>query len=251
MQSFTSSSPGRVAELEKAANQGEAEAQYNLGMMYHRGIGLMHENHAEAVEWYRKAADQGHAEAQYNLGVMYHRGTGLVHENHAEAAEWYRKAADQGHVEAQYNLGRMYGYEAHNCYNADLVRENLAKAAEWYRKAAEQGHAEAQYMLGQIHSQGCRGWIAGKKGYVRIPLGRLERILKKRTYFEAQEWSALEAAKWYRKAAEQGHSEALFRLGELYENGRGVAQSLVEAEKCYRKAAEQGSFGARDRLYGY
>ena len=65
------------------------------------------QNDAEAVKWYRRAADQGHAEAQYNLGVMYDDGQG-VQQDYAEAVKWYRRAAEQGHAKAQFNLGNMY-----------------------------------------------------------------------------------------------------------------------------------------------
>ena len=49
-----------------------------------------------------------------------------------------------------------------------------------------------------------------------------------------------EAAKWYRKAAEQGHADAQYFLGSLYYNGQGVAQDEAEAERWFRKAAVQG-----------
>ena len=59
------------------------------------------------MKWYRKAADQGHASAQNNLGIMYATGQG-VPQNDAEAVKWYRLAADQGHASAQNLLGDMY-----------------------------------------------------------------------------------------------------------------------------------------------
>ena len=62
---------------------------------------------AEAVKWYRKAAEQGNADAQYNLGVMYDHGRGVPQDD-AEAVGWYRKAAEQGYAKAQFNLGNMY-----------------------------------------------------------------------------------------------------------------------------------------------
>jgi hypothetical protein len=65
------------------------------------------QDYTEAFRWYRKAADQGVAGAQYNLGVMYHHGQGVT-QDYAEAARWYRKAADQGHAAAQFVLGLMY-----------------------------------------------------------------------------------------------------------------------------------------------
>jgi peptidoglycan hydrolase-like protein with peptidoglycan-binding domain len=63
-------------------------------------------DYAEAAKWWRKAAEQGDAYAQYNLGLMYAKGEGVTQDD-VEAVKWYRKAADQGLAEAQYNLGLM------------------------------------------------------------------------------------------------------------------------------------------------
>ena len=49
-----------------------------------------------------------------------------------------------------------------------------------------------------------------------------------------------EAAKWLRKAAEQGHARAQFNLGVAHSNGEGVPKDYQEAAKWFRKAAEQG-----------
>ena len=57
-----------------------------------------------------------------------------------------------------------------------------------------------------------------------------------------------EAVKWYRKAAEQGHTRAQFNLGFCYDEGQGVTQDYYEAVKWYRKAAEQGHAGAQNNL---
>jgi TPR repeat protein len=59
------------------------------------------------VKWYRKAAEQGNADAQNRLGLMYDEGRG-VPQNDSEAVKWYRKAAEQGLGVAQNNLGWMY-----------------------------------------------------------------------------------------------------------------------------------------------
>ena len=88
------------------AEQGDASAQFNLGVMYDNGEGVP-ENDAEALRWFRLAAEQGEASTQFNLGVMYAIGEG-VPENDAEALRWYRLAAEQGHALAQSNLGLMY-----------------------------------------------------------------------------------------------------------------------------------------------
>ena len=88
---------------EGAAVQGQAHAQFNLGIMYDQGHGV-DVNYKKAIEWYEKAAEQGHADAQYNLGVMYGHGEG-VDVNYKKAIEWFEKAAEQGHANAQCNLG--------------------------------------------------------------------------------------------------------------------------------------------------
>ena len=73
----------------KPAEQGYARAQFNLGVMYDFGEGVP-ENDAEAVKWYRLAAEQGHADAQYNL-ANYATGEGVLRSG-AAAADWFYKA---------------------------------------------------------------------------------------------------------------------------------------------------------------
>ena len=58
----------------------------------------------EAVKWYHKAAEQNYAAAQFNLGLCYVIGQGVV-KDEAEAVKWYRKAAEQNNPLAQYTLG--------------------------------------------------------------------------------------------------------------------------------------------------
>ena len=69
------------------ADQGNADAQNNLGFMYLQGQGVP-KNGAEAAKWFRLAADQGYASAQYNLGVLFGSGLG-VPQNYGEATKWY------------------------------------------------------------------------------------------------------------------------------------------------------------------
>ena len=107
---FTGSAHAAAADefnaVKKAAEQGDADAQHNLGVMYAYGKGVP-EDDAEAVRWYLKAAEQGHADAQGMLGVMYANGEGVALD-YAEAAHWRRKAAEQGDAYAQASLGLMY-----------------------------------------------------------------------------------------------------------------------------------------------
>jgi hypothetical protein len=88
------------------AAEGDARAQFLLGLVYYSGRGVSR-NHSEAAKWFRQAADQGEANAQFQLGVIFSQGDG-VSQNFAEAAKWFRLAADQGDAQAQYNLGMLY-----------------------------------------------------------------------------------------------------------------------------------------------
>ena len=194
----------------KAAEQGFANAQYNLGYCYAHGEGVT-QDYYEAVKWYRKAAAQGFARAQCNLGACYYNGEGVT-KDYAEAVKWYRKAAEKGNACAQFNLGLCYEF-------AKGVTKDYAEAVKWYRKAAEQGYVNAQYNLGNCYYKG----NGVTKDYA-------------------------EAVKWYRKAAEQGDADAQFNLGVCYEYGQGVTKSITEAVKWYRKAAAQGDSDAIDRL---
>ena len=118
----------------KAADQGVAQAQFNLGVKYDNGEGVP-QDYAAAVSWYRKAAEQGAAYAQFNLGVKYDNGEG-VPQDYAAAAGWYRKAADQGVAQAQFNLGVMYA-------KGQGVPQDYVQAHKWFNLAAASGNADA------------------------------------------------------------------------------------------------------------
>jgi hypothetical protein len=87
-----------------AAEKGDADAQYNLGYDYYYGIP---KDDKLAVYWFQKAAEQGNANAQTMLGICYEVGSGIKLD-YKQAVFWYRKAAEQGTAIAQYNLGRCY-----------------------------------------------------------------------------------------------------------------------------------------------
>ena len=80
----------------RRAQQGEAAAQYNLGVMYYYGKGVP-EDYTEAAKWYRKAAEQGHVTAQWMLGGIYYQGEDEgVPDNDVEAYAWFSVAATNG-----------------------------------------------------------------------------------------------------------------------------------------------------------
>ena len=85
----------------KAAEQGNAVAQNNLGFMYDNGKGVA-QDYKEAVKWYTKAAEQGNASAQSNLGAMYDQGKGVA-QDYKSAHMWFNITAANGNSNAVKN----------------------------------------------------------------------------------------------------------------------------------------------------
>ena len=83
-----------LKEWRPLAEQGDSYAQYNLGLMYDYGEGVI-EDDTQAVYWYRQAAEQSHAKGQYSIGYMYASGRGIAKDD-TQAVYWFRKAAEQG-----------------------------------------------------------------------------------------------------------------------------------------------------------
>jgi TPR repeat protein len=121
-------------ELRPPAEQADADAQLQLGLMYSDGHRVPKDD-AKALTWFRKAAEQGHPDAQLLVGSMYAEGLGVPVDN-AKAVTWFRKAAEQGHPDAQSNLGFMY-YQGHG------VPRDYVQAHKWFNLAAFKGDTTA------------------------------------------------------------------------------------------------------------
>lgn len=140
-------------ESQRAADQGDADAQYRLGEMYYEwsafasmyrnGEGLPKDN-AEALKWFSKAAEQGHKHAQYQLGDMYYFGQAVT-KDYKEAMHWYHKAAEQGHAYAQCRLGEMYR-------DGQGVPKDCKEAAKWFQKSSDQGMLLASDYLEHVQT---------------------------------------------------------------------------------------------------
>jgi serine/threonine protein kinase len=276
---------GHSAEVKvprQAAEQGDPEAQFNLGFSYSKGNDVP-QNHSEAVKWYLNAAEQGHAQAQQCLGVCYYKGEGVpqdyaeavrwlrkaaeqwdlyaqrnlgycyekgqgVPQDHIEAAEWYRKSAEQGNEDAQSRLNLLYAL-------AGDLKEDKTQVLRWYREALEQENADAQFHLGICYAKGqgipqdftkaVQWWRrAAEKGNARAQFN-LGLCCAKGSGTPRDQ---VEAVKWYRIAAEQGNADAQYALGVCYDKGMGVPDDHAEAVKWHEKAAEQGNENAQQRL---
>lgn len=143
-----------LKEWRPLAEQGDATAQYNLGVMYRNGQGVP-QDYKEAVKWYRMAAEQGHAFAQNNLGVMYDNGLGVTEDKVLAYALYNLSAAADSspNNKAQQNRDRMAEKltKAELMEGQALTRElakpgNFAKALDAYlaKTAKKAGERAAQ-----------------------------------------------------------------------------------------------------------
>ena len=130
---------------EVLAQEGDAKAQYNLGLMYASGDGVSYDA-AQAASWYKKSASQGYREAQYALAVMTFNKE-LEDLDYTQAIKWYQAAAAQGHVRSQENLGMLF-------YRGDAIEQDINSSIYWFQLAANQNSSEAQQYLAYIYSNG-------------------------------------------------------------------------------------------------
>ena len=124
-----------LKEFRSLAEQGNVDAQYNIGVIYHQVEGVT-QDYKKALKWYRLAAEQGDVRAQHNLGNMYYRGQGVT-QDYKEAAKWYRLAAEQGLALSQHDLGLLYE-------KGQGLTENYVIAHMWFNIAARDGNEAAK-----------------------------------------------------------------------------------------------------------
>lgn len=267
---------------QKAAEQGNAGAQFNLGFCYYRGVGVG-VNHKQTIYWYQKAAAQGDASAQYHLGVFYQNGSCGMIKCLAVAVVYYQAAANQGHKKAITRLANMGEalIKANNLTSksepstvADLddpvvqnkigmlyqdsneyTDKNNEAAFKWFQLAAKQGNILAQNYLGFCFGQG-NGvnkndqlsfyWYqqAAKQG----DAGAQNRIGVCFARGLGVGKDDRQAFDWLQKAAKQDFSAAQFNLSLLYFNGTGVVKCLAVAIMYCQSAANKNYQGAVDRL---
>ena len=205
----------------KAADQNYPLGQALLGVAYAEGVGVG-KDEVEAVNWYRKAAEQNSAAGQLMLGTAYEKGRGIP-KDEAEAVIWYRKAAEQNDAPGQNELGKMYSA-------GRGVPKDEAEAALWYQKAAEKNMALAQYNLGMLYAKGKIGMIETKsRNGISYSAGHYEK-----DYVQAHIWLNLAGANGNEDARREINTvestmtpsekaEASTKAGELFAKIRGAA----------------------------
>lgn len=248
--------------LLQLARDGNAEAQYQLGVIYGRGNAAAPEDDVAAAKYYRMAAEQGHEGAQARTALMYAYACGVARDD-AEAAKWFKRSADNGAEGSMFHLGRMY-------LAGRGVPRDVAEATRLWKRSSELGYARAQYFYGLISQPGdgvkkaeaaelaIDRWL---DGYVNNDFAKSLAVVKPlaekgdawaQSFYgsmlergEGTTRNEAEGLKWNRLAAEQGYSLSQAELAARYSKGQGVPQSDVEAYKWARLAAAQNDESAK------
>lgn len=202
----------------KAAAQGDAAAQSNLGYMYATGTGVDADD-TTAAGWYRNAAQSGLPRAQAALALFYEKGRG-VEADQTEALRWYQTAAQSGLPAAQIRLGQLQA-----AGQTDIA--DAQQAAQWVAMAAGAGDKAALQWL-----------ETAARNNQPIAQGRLAHLLDDSGAVPTDPGRALEL---YRSAADAGDPFSQLQLGLRYAAGAGVEQDYVEAHKWVNLSAADGN----------
>jgi TPR repeat protein len=225
------------SKWEPLAGQGNAKAQYNVGLMYYKGEGVAQDD-KQAVHWWTKAAKQGHVDTQARLGVLYDLGLGVT-EDDKQAVYWYAKAAEQRHAYAQYDLGNMYRL-------GRGVPKDIVQAYIWFGRSAAQGNGNARRKLGILEKKMTRDTIAGAQRLAREWESE-KHSYQEETIYEEPFTSAEEA----RSGAAEVTEEELDRIEALLEElGMFTEQpEVVMPEVPKQQQAQRGESDSRNASF--
>ncbi len=206
-----------ISDKEKAAQEGDRQAQYELAQGYYYGNGLPL-NIEKGVTWFKRAAENHHAPAQLFLARLYEKGEHRP-QDFTQACEWYAKALQQGEekaliglkalaqngfVEAGYVLGQAFE-------KGQGVTQDLLQARQWYEGASLQNHAPSLYALGALTEDG-----------------------RDQSFNKAEEILALyqKAYTYYDQAQQLKHPQATFALWRVAQIGESL--KVIKAPELKR-----------------
>lgn len=196
---------GAMAVWLPLAENGDAHAQFNIGLLYDEGLGTV-ASPDDARKWWRMAATQGLVEADHNLALL---EIDLASQDPAKgdldaALLHLRRAADANHLRAKYTLGKLHELGLG-------VPQDPTASAEYIRLAAEGGLARAQYNMGKRFRDGA-----------------------------GVDQNDAKAAEWFRRAALAGHPGGQDHFARRLKDGTGVAVDPVQAMTMAILAARSG-----------
>ncbi len=190
--------------IQKAAKQGYAPAQYHLACYYSRAVGTT-QNIDDCYYWCKKASDQNYTFATICLATWFYLSD-CYYSDYEEGIQILTNLADRDNAYALYNLASCYRW-------GKGVEQDINKSFELIHRSADLGYAVAQIDIANGYSN-------------PMPEQEMGQDL-------------LNAMKYYKMAANQGHPCAMYCIGAMYKLGYGVEKDLKEAEKWFKKAADR------------
>lgn len=190
----------------------------------------------KALECYQYAASKEHKDGYCGLGKMYKKGLG-VPQDYTKAYEYFNLAAAHGDYEAEYEIGLMY-------LNGLGTSQDYHQAIFWFTEASNHGDAAAYNALAYMYMNG----TGVDKDYEKAcdlfkksaEFENTEAMTELGVYYSTILFDPKKSFEWTKKAADRGYPEALWNLGDCYENGIGVEVNNKEAEKYHQMARNAG-----------
>lgn len=191
-----------INDYQQKANNGDAEAQYQLGLCYAKGLGV-EKNFRESARYWLQASKQQHSQALVGLGKLFEKGVG-VPQDYTKAYQCYHVATAQNLAEAKVRLAMLY-------MQGFGVEQDPKKAVQLFIQAAEQGDATAQYNLAVAYEKGLGGFVQNPE----------------------------QATFWYQQSADLGYAPAVNRLAENLDKQTDNQASNVDAEAIFVNATQK------------
>lgn len=199
------SKPISIEDLLTKAEQGDVDAQLDLGYNYLYGVNGVNTDYAKALHFYKLAAKQMNPVALNNLGSLYFNGLG-TNANHSLAIKYFNAAAQLGSNDAAVNLAIIYLGSAQDA-ESDA---NFEKAFQLLEQAQSTNNS-AKFLLGYAYYKGV---------FVDTDFNKAFQLIK--------------------AAADAQYDEAQFTLAQLYIDGNGTPKNYNKAIQYLQNAAEQG-----------
>jgi TPR repeat protein len=208
-----------IEDIKKAAEGGDAEAQYLLGIAYNAGEGVAADPERTAF-WLKRAATRGFSRAQFAYGQRLYWGWGNTEPNKKEGFDWWTVAVENGNASAMLAIGETYLYGREGVSGKDLTQ-----AEKYFNQALSMGALEAETYLGRLYTE--KATEAQKAGDTK-----------------AFEQASQQRLAYFEKAAQKGSASAMYWLAEMYRHGDYVKVDLQKAIEWYTKSASAGDSDA-------
>ncbi|MDR3181596.1 MAG: sel1 repeat family protein [Planctomycetaceae bacterium] len=250
--------PNCIQCLQVAAHNGHAKGQYFLGCLYQFGDGLPADIQT-ALHWFIQSAEQGYADAQCRLGILYLSGENGVESDPETAVQWFRLAAAQNDEVAQCRLARCSAFGIGTEQNFDEAAKIWTECAKECRKYP-QGEPISQYELARLKLNKDYSGNNPKEAVKRLRKSAQQDYVPAQTQLGIYLYEGLgdivkqnlkEARRLFYKAAKQNDSVAQYYLGEIYADGNGVPSNRKDAFKWFQKSANDGYVPAQQKLAYY